>query len=557
MKRLLRTAAAVLALGLVAPVAVADEETGNAAAHRTASFSTIGSPAAPSGKGSFRFGVSSSATQIEDQNTTTDWYKWSRPAPEGLGRSPFVGEGVQGYSKAIEDIGLLEDLNVDSYRFSIEWARVEPRRDQIDEKALDHYSKQIDALIARGIRPMIVIHHFTNPLWVDNPEDTGCANGPSDTNLCGLDHPAGGPLVVQEMAEHAKLLAERFGDRVDEWATLNEPMVYMLFSHAFGAGPPGKANLSAAFSTKFVPAIRQYINAHAAMYKAVKRYDRYDADHDGLNSAVGLTASIKQYVAVRDGKISTEARDIAARDRFRRFFELNILDSLWKGGFDTDFDGTADETHPEWKGTLDWLGIQLYDRTGVSDPGPTPGPNTLPAINVDVCGAPPCLPLLDPTYFIPAMGYESDPKGLYPVLKDFGARYHGLPLIVSESGIATTSGKRRAEFTVRALEQIDRVRTEGVDVRGYYHWSLMDNFEWLQGYGARFGLYTVDRTTMERTPTEAATLYSAIARSRTLSPAVRAAYGGSGPLTPEPGSGTPAQTPTTAVMPRRTHDSRP
>jgi beta-glucosidase len=532
-KRLLKIAGVVLTLGLLTPVAVADAHT-DTTAHRDTGFARIGSLTAPSGKGSFRFGVSSSATQIEDQNTHTDWYKWTRSAPDGMGRSPFVGDGVNGYTKAIDDIGLLDDLNVDSYRFSIEWARIEPERNHIDEAALDHYSDQIDALIARGIRPMIVVHHFANPVWVDDPEDVGCANGPSDTNLCGLDHPQGGPLVVKEMAEHAKLLAERFGDRVDEWATVNEPMVYMLFSHAFGAGPPGKANLPTNFATKFAPAIRQYISAHAAMYKAIKRYDRHDADGDGRNSAVGLTASVKQYVAVRDGKISTEARDIAARDRFRYFFELNFLNSLKNGTFDADFDGTPDEAHPEWKHTMDWLGIQLYDRTGVSDPGDSAP--SLPVINVNVCGAAPCLPLLDSSYFVPAMGYESDPKGLYPVLKDYAARYPGVPLVVSESGIASESGKRRAEFTVRALQQIERVRAEGVDVRGYYHWSLTDNFEWLMGYSARFGLYRVDRTTMERTPTEAATVYSEIAGSRTLSPAIRKTYGGSGPLTAEPGT---------------------
>ncbi|MFJ5779717.1 glycoside hydrolase family 1 protein [Streptomyces sp. NPDC093094] len=548
MKRLLKIAGVVLTLGLLTPVAAmagtdnGTDSSGTAAdtaARRGKTFARTGSLTAPKGKGSFRFGVSSSATQIEDLNPNTDWYKWTQPAPDGMGRSPFVGDGVKGYSKAIEDVDLLDDLNVDSYRFSIEWARVEPRRNQIDEAALDHYSDQIDALLARGIRPMIVIHHFANPVWADNPEDAGCANGPSDTNLCGLDHPQGGPLVVKEMAEHAKLLAERFGDRVDEWATVNEPMVYMLFSHAFGAGPPGKANLPTNFSTKFAPAIRQYINAHAAMYKAVKRYDRVDADGDGRASAIGLTASVKQYIAVRDGKISTEPRDIAARDRFRYFFELNFLNSLKNGSFDADFDGTADEAHPEWKGTMDWLGIQLYDRTGVTDPGGAAP--SLPVIDVNVCGAAPCLPLLDPSYFVPAMGYESDPDGLYPVLKDFAARFPGVPLVVSESGIASESGKRRAEFTVRALQQIERVRAEGVDVRGYYHWSLMDNFEWLMGYSARFGLYRVDRTTMERIPTEAATVYSEIARTRSLTPAVRAAYGGSGPLTPEPGGdSTPA-----------------
>jgi beta-glucosidase len=548
-KRFFKVAAAVLVLGLLTPVAAADEADRAGSTHRRVSFAKIGSPSAPSGKGSFRFGVSSSATQIEDRNENTDWYLWTRPAPEGMGKSPFVGEGVEGYSRALEDVELVEDLNVDSYRFSIEWARIEPERDRIDEAALDHYSRQIDALIAKGIRPMITIHHFSNPVWVDNPRDPDCANGPSDTNLCGLDHPEGGPLVVEEMAEHARLLAERFGDRVDEWVTLNEPMVYMMFAHAFGAGPPGKAAFVDGFSTRFVPAVRQYINAHVAMYRAIKQADRHDADRDGLRASVGLTVSTKQYVAARDGEVSTEPRDIAARDRFRWFFELNFIESLWRGSFDADFDGTADERHPEWKGTLDWLGIQLYDRTSVSDPGPTPGPTTVPHINVDVCAAPPCHRLLDPTYFVPDMGYESDPQGLYPVLKDFAARYPGLPLLVTESGIASDSGKRRAEFTVRALEQIDRARSEGVDVRGYYHWSLMDNFEWLHGYGPRFGLYSVDRTTMERTPTEAAELYSAIAKSRTLTDKVRRIYGGSGPLTPEPDGGTEASAP--AAVPGR------
>ncbi|MFD4242857.1 glycoside hydrolase family 1 protein [Streptomyces sp. NPDC058525] len=540
MKRLLQTAAAViLTAGLLVPTAAA-EEASSLTQRPAARFAQPGSLSSPFGKGSFRFGVSSSATQIEDQNTNTDWYKWTQPVAEGgMGKSPAVGEGVDGYTLAIEDIDLIAALNVDSYRFGIEWARIEPRRGQIDEQAIAHYNKVINALVARGIRPVVTIHHFANPVWVDNPEDVTCANGPSDTNLCGLDHPQGGPLVVKAMADHSRLLAQRFGDRVRDWVTLNEPGVYMMFSHAFGAGPPGKANLPTNFDTKFAPAVRTYIDAHAAMYKAIKKVDP--------GASVGLTASVKQYEAVRDGKISTEPRDIAARDRFRRFFELNFLDSLRYGTFDANYDGTPDEQHPEWKNTLDWLGIQLYDRTGVTDPT-TPGPTTLPVINVDVCGAPPCFPLKDPTYFIPDMGYESDPQGLYPVLKDFSRRYKGLPLLVSESGMATASGKRRAEFIVRALEQIQRARAEGVDVRGYYHWSLMDNFEWLGGYKPRFGLYAVDRTTMQRTPTEAVGVYAQIAGSRKLSPAVRAQYGGSGPLTPEPGQA-PASPPATTAGP--------
>ncbi|MGN9796411.1 glycoside hydrolase family 1 protein [Streptomyces sp. OZ13] len=501
---------------------------------KNGAFPPIGPISGPAGKNGFRFGVASSATQIEDRNPNTDWYKWTRPAPEGMGKSPFVGEGVKGYSKALQDVRLIEDLNVDSYRFGVEWARIEPRRNVIDKNALAHYKKQLDALAAKGIRPMITVHHFANPVWVDDPADNECANGPRDTNLCGLDHPRGGPLVVKEMAEFAALLATTFGDRVDEWVTVNEPMVYMTLSHSFGAGPPGKSSLLQGDVKRFAAAQRTYIQAHVAMYDAIKSADRTDTDGDGAPSSVGLTTGAQEYVPVHDGKLSNDPKDIAARDRYRQFIDYSVVDSLWQGRFDQDLDGTMDEAHPEWKNKIDWLGPQSYSRTGVSAPGSDPAGILYPVLNVEVCLNEPSLPLLDKTYYVPTMGYETNPEGLYTVLKEISSRYPGLPLVVTESGLATESGKRRAEHLVRALEQIQRLRAEGTDIRGYYHWSLLDNFEWLGGYTPRFGLYRVDRTTMERTPTEAATVYARIADRRFLTPADKSRYGGSGPLTPEP-----------------------
>ncbi len=206
----------------------------------------MGSLSADSGNGSFRFGAASAATQIEDQNTNTDWYVYTQPkADGGLGNGTFVGDAAKGYEKAIADVELLKAMHLDSYRFSIEWARIEPKRDQIDEAALQHYSDFIDALIAAGIKPMITVHHFSNPVWVDDPRDKDCANGPTDDNLCGLGHPQGGPMVIEEMAEHAKLLAERFGDRVDEWGTVNEPVNYLLAAYGIGYFPPGKQSILA------------------------------------------------------------------------------------------------------------------------------------------------------------------------------------------------------------------------------------------------------------------------------------------------------------------------
>jgi len=147
------------------------------------SYARPGSLSAASGKGSFQFGAASAATQIEDQNENTDWWIYTAPeAQGGLAKGEFVGDASMGYSKAIEDVAIIKELGLDSYRFSIEWARIEPERDLIDEAALAHYSDFIDALLSEGIEPVVTIHHFSNPVWVDDPRDLACVNGPTDTN---------------------------------------------------------------------------------------------------------------------------------------------------------------------------------------------------------------------------------------------------------------------------------------------------------------------------------------------------------------------------------------
>jgi beta-glucosidase len=500
---------------------------------RELSFNAFGSSSAPSGKGSFRFGASSAATQIEDQNTHTDWYLWTDP--NGLKNGTFVGDAVMGYTKAIDDIKLITDTHLDSYRFSIEWARIEPQKGMIDEAAIKHYSDLLDALKAAGIRPNVTIHHFSNPVWVDDPNDPNCANGPSDTNLCGLDHPTGGPLVVQAMADHAKLLAERFGDRVDDWATLNEPVNYLLAAYGIGQNPPGKKGLFD-IPTKFIPAIRNYIAAHAAMYKAIKAADTMDADGDGVAASVGLTKEAAEWVAASGGMPSTEAVDLKAKERVEWLYHYLFVEALRQGQFDSDLDGKLDEPHPEWKGTLDWIGVQYYFRAGVTG---SPGLIPLPGVNLTPCfgsfgGGTACVPPKDPTFMVPAMGYEHDVEGVYQVLKDFGQRWPDLPMMVTEAGIATDVGARRAEVIVRELEQIAKAQKEGVDVRGYYHWSIYDNFEWALGFAPHFGLYSVDLSTYARTPTEGAMVLGDIAQARKITEAQRDKYGGTGPFTPEP-----------------------
>lgn len=501
-------------------------------------FATMGSLSEPSGKGSFRFGAASAATQIEDANTATDWYLFTQPADQGgLGKGPFVGDASKGYTLSTEDIFLLKELGVDSYRFSIEWARIEPQRDRIDMDALAHYSAFVDALRAAGIKPLVTLHHFSNPVWVDDPRDPECLAGPTDQNLCGFGHPVGGAMVVEEMAEHAKLIAETLGDRVDEWGTVNEPMNYLLAAYGVGSFPPGKRFVlsEANLLGKFVPVVRDYLRAHAAMYRAIALADAVDADGDGRAASVGMSLSVAEWVAAKANEPSDDPVDVAARDAVVYVYHHLFVESIRQGKFDANVDGVFDEELPEVQGTLDWLGVQYYFRAGVT------GTNgLLPVLKLTPCfgtfdfGS--CLPPVNgPTHCVPSMRYEYYEPGLYNVLADFGKRWPDLPLLVSESGIATETNGRRSEHVVRSLEQIARAREEGIDVRGYYHWSLYDNFEWAEGFVPRFGLYKVDYGTFARTPTDGATTLAAIIAGRKLTSEQRSRLGGEGPMTEEPG----------------------
>ncbi|MCA9565751.1 MAG: family 1 glycosylhydrolase, partial [Myxococcales bacterium] len=283
---------------------------------------------------------------------------------------------------------------------------------------------------------------------------------------------------------------------------------------------------------RFIEVVRNFIRAHVAMYEAIKEADTVDADGDGVAAQVGMTLSLVAWSPARDNEPSDDPEDVAAAELMRYVYHEMFPQAVIEGRFDPNFDGVPEEEHPEWAGHLDWLGPQYYFRAGVTAKVPL-----LPLLGVAVCfsgfdfGS--CLDPEDPTFWVPSMEYEYWAPGLSEILIELSERWPNLPLVVTEAGIATENGDRRSENIVRTLEQIRIAQDQGADIRGYYHWSLLDNFEWSEGFEPRFGLFHVDFETGERSPSSAVSVLSEITLSRRVSPELRQRFGGVGVMTEE------------------------
>jgi beta-glucosidase len=384
----------------------------------------------------FVWGTATAAHQIEGGNWNNDWWAWEHDPESGCVEAS--GDACDSWHRWDQDVALASQLGLGSYRFSLEWSRIEPEEGEWSNAAIAHYRAQCEALRAVGIEPTVTFHHFTTPRWV-------AAKG-------GWEDPA----TADRFAAFCSRAAGELGDVIGRACTINEPNIVATIGWLLGAFPPGKsdAKLRRTVSGRFVDAHRKAVDAIRSSAPGVP---------------VGLTLAMSEYVAVDGGE--------SRRDRMRQGMEDIFLDAV---------EGD------------DFLGVQTYSRQRVGPDG--------------VVGAEDGVPVL-------IMGYEFWPRALEATLRRAWDYTGGsVPLLVTENGIGTDDDAQRIAYVQEALRGVGRCLADGLDVRGYTYWSLLDNFEWAFGYGPRFGLVEVDRSTFARTPKPSALWFGEVAKANALVP---------------------------------------
>ena len=458
------------------------------------------SPSADEGPSEVRFppgflwGSASAAFQVEKGLGNTDWGIWVKtPGKIKNGDDPDVG-GADAFAHIAEDVGYLKSINQNTYRFSIEWARLYPTRaafdaDQADADAIKKYDELFAALKTAGIKPMVTLQHFSLPDWLSDPRKP--------------EEPQGWerPESITLFGEWCARAAARWQGDVDWWVTINEPMVAPLAGYVQGSFPPGLTlKIDRALTVGKNEAL-----AHAKCFDAIKQKDALDADGDGKASLVGIV----QHMRDIEPDDPNEPGDVAAAQRVRHVNNAWILDAVVNGDWDDEFDGKLDgpkdrRADPELKGRSDYIGINYYSAVTAGTRG-----LVLPVVNAAI-RTDRLLTERPKTDF----SWDIHPKGLKNVLEE--VRRYNQPIVITENGIADSADNNRARFILEHLYELGRARDSGLDIRGFIYWSLLDNFEWASGFCPRFGLFSVDPQTKTRTVRASATVYKDVAASNVV-----------------------------------------
>ncbi|MDI1448773.1 family 1 glycosylhydrolase [Polyangium sp. 6x1] len=450
----------------------------------------------------------------------SDWYAFatspattSSPLAYLSGQDPaVVGPGFWALHEQDLDRAW-GDLHNGAFRFSIEWSRIFPKstegitgyealRSVANEEALAHYHAMLNGLRLRGMSPIVTLHQGTLPAWIHDA--VGCHLNLAACSPRGWLDPE---RTVAEIAKYAGFVAREFGADVDRWATLDDPFAILLSGYiapsAERSHPPAVAYPSSAAKDVFVT----LVEAHARMYDAVKENDAADADGDGKTSDIGLVYAM---IPVSPADPASPL-DVQAAENMFYLYNLAYLDAVAKGELDEDLVGTS-ARRADLEDRMDWLGVNYETRATVRG---TSGPFLQELTPLGT---------FDP---LEVLRGEEDPRGLHEML-ELADRMYGLPLFVTGNGLDHPLDDEDAgpSFLVRHLAWASRAVQDGIDLRGYFFRSLVDDFEWNHGMSRRFGLYAVDAADPQknRTPRKTAETYGTIAEERRIPPELLVAY---------------------------------
>jgi len=437
----------------------------------------------------FLWGVSSSAYQIEgavdvDGRGVSTWDSFTALPGKVLG-GDSGRTATDHYHRYREDVGLMRELGVGAYRFSVAWPRVVPDgHGDVNAAGLDFYDRLVDELCANGISPAVTLFHWDTPQKIE--DDGGWLN--RDT--------------AYRFADYATTVGERLKDRVGMWMPLNEPMVVTLFGYAVGAHAPGRELMFEA-----LPVAHHQLLAHGLAVQALRAAGATNigiANHHVPVWPASDSPGDRSAAALYDGLVN----DLFAAPVLTGRYPTDELAIAMPGPVAEDLRTIATP--------LDWYGVNYYLPSKVAAPSVSDQPTMIDGAAMPA-GLPFDFPVID-GYPVTDFGWPVVPDGLCETLTTLVERYPGLPPVyITESGCAyhdPVHDARRIEYLDGHLRALHKSIGNGIDVRGYFVWSIVDNFEWAVGYSQRFGLVHVDYDTFDRTPKDSFYWYRDMIRAQ-------------------------------------------
>lgn len=407
----------------------------------------------------FLFGTATSGFQIEGNNNHSSWHDWinSGHIKNYLKNQTFCDH----WNRIDEDIGLIKKLNSKTYRMGLEWSRIEPKEGIFDKEVIEHYIYEIKKIKDNKIKPLVTLHHFSNPVWFENKGGW--------LNKRGINY----------FLNYTGYIVDILSDYVQDWITINEPNIYLGMGYLKGYWPPGKK--LALF--KYLHCAQNMITAHRKAYNIIHE----TGIKKNVMMNVGVAHHIRNFKPLNKNIFNKKIIQL-----LNYYFHDLFLDHMT-----VEYINKKSDKNIIKEKYADFLGINYYtmDTIGIS-------------FNLHKKSS--------DSEIKNNLGWEVYPEGLFDICSKYYLRYN-LPIYITENGICDNNDSMRIKFIYDHVFQIKKLIDAGINIQRYYHWSLIDNFEWLEGLKARFGLIHIDYNTLKRTIKKSGFFYSELSRNNLIS----------------------------------------